>query len=96
MHLFFGIREQVDYECTTFASNLGVRDYVNLLISRLIYGYRMPEQASVLNGEREGCASVFPKGRWVFPGLQRYSQAIVNWPDGRKSVLTDGEVKWTH
>ena len=87
------LREQVDFECATFASNLGVRGYANLLIGRSIYEYKAPEQANALNRDREGCASVFLEGRWVFSDLPRYSQAIVNWPDGRKSVLTDGEVK---
>ena len=87
------LREQVDFECATFASNLGVRGYANLLIGRSIYEYKTPEQALALNRERGGCASVFLEGRWVFPDLQRYSQAIVNWSDERSSVFTLGEVK---
>ena len=87
------LREKVDFECATFASNLGVRGYANLLIGRSIYENKTPDQAYPLNRERGGCASVFLEGRWVFPDLQRYSQATVSWPDGRKSVLTEGEVK---
>lgn len=87
------LREHVDFGCATFASNLGVRGYANLLIGRSIYEYKTLDQAHTLNRERGGCASVFLEGSWVFPDLQRYSQSIVIWPDGRKSVLKAGEIK---
>ena len=33
------------------------------------------------------------EGRWVFPNLPHYSSAIVNWSDGRKFILTAGDVE---
>lgn len=84
---------QVDLNCATFASNLGVRGYANLLIGRSIYEYKSLDQALALNEQRGGCAAIFLEGRWVFPDLQRYSQAIVTWPNGRRIILAEGDIR---
>ncbi len=87
------MRSQVDVGCATFASNLGVRGYANLLLGRSIHEHKTLDQALALREQRGGCVLVFLDGHWVFPDLPRYSQAILTWPDGRKTALTEGDIK---
>ncbi|OLY97124.1 hypothetical protein [Polynucleobacter sphagniphilus] len=71
------LKEQVDFKCATFGSNLGVRAYANLLIGRSVYARSTPEQVIALNIEKGGCASIFLEGNVAYPDLPSYSNVKV-------------------
>ncbi|MFZ1548350.1 MAG: hypothetical protein WAT12_14845, partial [Candidatus Nitrotoga sp.] len=87
------ISDNVDARCAVFSSNLNVRGYANLLFHRGIYEHKSIQETTELLAKRNACASVYLYGMKAFPGLPKYTKAIVTHKDGSFAVITnDGEV----